>query len=1046
MLLLQLRATLLALGALLSTSVTVAAPLPAPAHFYPYGTAVGDRIAPVNDDGSTGDVPISVKFPYVDHEHESLYVNTNGVISFLEEVSQFTPDAFPLGGNRRLIAAFWGDVDTRMNSGRLYYRETRDSDILRRASREVRQAFVRFTRFSATWVFIASWHRVTYYGGSSSTSLNTFQIVLITNGRHSFTMFNYGDIAWTTGTASGGSSSTGLGGVPAQVGFNAGDGIVYQSVPGSRTAAIVNIETTTNVGLPGRWVFRIDDSTVKFGGCNTAGTLEIGPSYGSMMGGLLVTVSGPCFDQHSDTSNVVCKFANIVTPAKVLDATRAQCILPMLTKTGVVRVGISTDGGQHYDHGGNFTLVASDPQHTVSLVNKDNIKLGQFAERLRITWLPIYFNATVVDIDFVIFRYNSDRTSVQKKIVRLMSGVRNTGSVTLPTGLTNSLVLISDSLGSLRISAAIVGGCSHIVSLWSEIHVAQWYTNMYLNELRRRTDGGTGSARALATPALLARVRQTWASQCSAWYQVEKGNPPSSANLPACPCTRRQAKFDSRFENDPTCSNGAANCSLLHLGAHHCVRTALASALGTGQQCCYDEAGDILPFENGGGSLQRAHPKRNITGLSHLLVDVWPQFLCCKYSDNCDKFKEVRPTDNCGRFEPPVIATTFGSAHIITLDGLRYTFNGLGEFWLLRSPHFELQGRASQDSNIQGQLVGSTSWTAIVAKATGGSLVQVQINRRTGVDIFIDGVKQDFDDLHTQEFTRVTVSCDARNGTVEIRFHGADDYVIKMKWIEGIFSYTLSWPKYADHPRGLLGNANGNVTDDLKTQSGVVIDSNSPPKELHEDFAMTWKTTAEESMFVYGAGASHDGYTDPSFEPRFEQPEVDDDTKRQATEICGGADAKDCIFDYLMTGKASVARDTAEAVRQHDSAVDSAKKVVTCGFLESPGNGTKNGSSPLAGSVVKFSCNDGFILDGSAQRTCTEAGTWDGVDTKCIGGYDCGAHSPCTPKNRHDRKLYFRHFDKTKFVQCGYRYGCYVQACSPGTVYNEALGLCFFKI
>ena len=59
--------------------------------------------------------------------------------------------------------------------------------------------------------------------------------------------------------------------------------------------------------------------------------------------------------------------------------------------------------------------------------------------------------------------------------------------------------------------------------------------------------------------------------------------------------------------------------------------------------------------------------------------------------------------------------------------------------------------------------------------------------------------------------------------------------------------------------------------------------------------------------------------------------------------------------------------------------------MVTCGFLESPGNGTKNGSSPLAGSVVKFSCNDGFILDGSAQRTCTEAGTWDGVDTKCIG-------------------------------------------------------------
>ena len=89
MLLLKLRATLLALGALLTTSVTVAAPLPAPPHFYPYGTAVGDRIAPVNDDGSTGDVPISVKFPFVDQEHESLYVSTSNLCYFLSVTATF---------------------------------------------------------------------------------------------------------------------------------------------------------------------------------------------------------------------------------------------------------------------------------------------------------------------------------------------------------------------------------------------------------------------------------------------------------------------------------------------------------------------------------------------------------------------------------------------------------------------------------------------------------------------------------------------------------------------------------------------------------------------------------------------------------------------------------------------------------------------------------------------------------------------------------------------------------------------------------------------
>lgn len=46
---------------------------------------------------------------------------------------------------------------------------------------------------------------------------NTFQAVLITNGQHSFTIYNFEDIQLTTGTASQGNSSHGLGGIPAQV-------------------------------------------------------------------------------------------------------------------------------------------------------------------------------------------------------------------------------------------------------------------------------------------------------------------------------------------------------------------------------------------------------------------------------------------------------------------------------------------------------------------------------------------------------------------------------------------------------------------------------------------------------------------------------------------------------------------------------------------------------------------------------------------------------------------------------------------------------------
>uniref|UniRef100_A0A674J835 Sushi, nidogen and EGF like domains 1 n=1 Tax=Terrapene triunguis TaxID=2587831 RepID=A0A674J835_9SAUR len=199
---------------------------------------------------------------------EAQIVNNNGIISFLKEVSQFTPVAFPISKDRRVVAAFWADVDNR-RAGEVYYRESKDQTILERATKDIGQYFPEFLEFSAVWVFVATWHRVTFFGGSSFSPVNTFQIVLITDSKLSFTIFNYESITWTTGMhASSGGDFAGLGGIAAQAGFNAGDGKRYFNIPGSRTDDIVDVEMTTNVGIPGRWVFRIDDAQVQVGGCN----------------------------------------------------------------------------------------------------------------------------------------------------------------------------------------------------------------------------------------------------------------------------------------------------------------------------------------------------------------------------------------------------------------------------------------------------------------------------------------------------------------------------------------------------------------------------------------------------------------------------------------------------------------------------------------------------------------------------------------------------------------------------------------------------------
>ena len=82
---------------------------------------------------------------------------------------------------------------------------------------------------------------------------------MASDGVNSFVIFLYadGEIQWTTGDFSGGIG--GLGGTPAQVGFNAGDGNRSASVPGSRTDVIIDIDTTSNVGIPGVWIFQVNE-------------------------------------------------------------------------------------------------------------------------------------------------------------------------------------------------------------------------------------------------------------------------------------------------------------------------------------------------------------------------------------------------------------------------------------------------------------------------------------------------------------------------------------------------------------------------------------------------------------------------------------------------------------------------------------------------------------------------------------------------------------------------------------------------------------------
>lgn len=58
--------------------------------------------------------------------------------------------------------------------------------------------------------------------------------------------------------------------------------------------------------------------------------------------------------------------------------------------------------------------------------------------------------------------------------------------------------------------------------------------------------------------------------------------------------------------------------------------------------------------------------------------------------------------------------------------------------------------------------------------------------------------------------------------------------------------------------------------------------------------------------------------------------------------------------------------------------------VISCGWLDHPTNGRKNGTTYLLGSTISFICNQGYELTGSKERICQVTGAWSGDTPSCI--------------------------------------------------------------
>ncbi|XP_048677185.2 sushi domain-containing protein 2 isoform X7 [Caretta caretta] len=421
----------------------------------------------------------------------------------------------------------------------------------------------------------------------------------------------------------------------------------------------------------------------------------------------------------------------------------------------------------------------------------------------------------------------------------------------------------------------------------------------------------------------------SWATaKCLEWDRREETLPDFLEEIIDCPCTLAQARADTgRFHTDYGCDIEKGSVCTYHPGAVHCVRAIQASPqYASGQQCCYDST-----------------------------------------------------------------ASAFGDPHFLTFDGANITFKGQGEYTLLESnlTTLRVQGRTQPARPLNKTLAKVTGLSSVAIQENNSDVIEVRNSEHSGMlEVLLNKEVLSFSEQSWMDLKGLFLYSTADQNITVMFSSGAG---MELRGRGGFLSLTVLLPvEFHNHTQGLLGVMNDNPTDEYTFKNGTTMSSDASPQQLFE-FGADWAVKYETSLFTYDTQfllnnfyvEKHNSAFIPVFSP-YEDPA--DLLVKEMTLLCDSDPF--CRFDVLTTRSLKVGNSTRVSHQNHKWLVESLQPVVSCGWLDHPTNGKKEGTNYLLDSTIRFSCNQGYRLVGSEERTCQLTGVWSGSTTSCLPGTD----------------------------------------------------------
>ncbi|XP_050403015.1 uncharacterized protein LOC126819177 [Patella vulgata] len=228
----------------------------------PYGLSAGDQTLEKVDDRFA---EISVDpFEFYGNKYSKLYINDDGVISFITPLNIFDVQGTWTSNTKPFICIYCTDIYVQ-NGGNVFYHLRTDSTTISNISSDLRQYQEINPDYNPGWVFVATWESVKSYANNTSEGTgNTFQVIVASDGNTSVVIFQYQTLNWVIDERPDQNYPDEPVDIRTQVGFNSGNGADSFLYPDSGSEELLTIVSKSNVEDPGKFIYQVDTTITEF--------------------------------------------------------------------------------------------------------------------------------------------------------------------------------------------------------------------------------------------------------------------------------------------------------------------------------------------------------------------------------------------------------------------------------------------------------------------------------------------------------------------------------------------------------------------------------------------------------------------------------------------------------------------------------------------------------------------------------------------------------------------------------------------------------------